>query len=154
MSKTKGEISRRQLLKMASPLGKVTLDKDACTGCCLCAFDCPTGALTVTSGEEVDVYQLLFKHNLCVACGQCIELCPEQCLHLERTLEPDKLDSPATVLFKDKIARCTECGRPVGSKAMIKRMKAKILDAGQSPSLNLELCPECKVKAQFGHLGD
>ena len=149
MSGLKGEINRRQLLKMASPLGKVTMEKAGCTGCGLCALDCPTGALTVSAGKEADVYQLLFKHNLCVACGQCVEVCPEQCLHLERTLELDELKRPATVLFKDEIVKCSECGNPVGSKAMINSIRTKVTASGQLPALQFELCPDCKAKAQF-----
>ena len=143
----KGKISRRELFKLASPLGKVTLDDSKCTGCGLCALDCPTRALIVSSSEEAEVYQLLFKHSLCVACGQCVEVCPEQCLHLERTLELDRLNSPATVLFEDEIVRCSECGSPIASRAMINSIKAKVPVTGQFPSSQLELCPMCKIKS-------
>ena len=69
--KPEGEISRRELLKLASPFGKVELDCSKCTGCGLCAIDCPTEALTIATNDETDAYQLLFKHNVCVACGVC-----------------------------------------------------------------------------------
>ncbi len=141
-----GKISRRALLKLASPLGKVSLDNSKCTGCGLCVLDCPTRALTVSSGEEADTYQLLFRHSLCVACSQCVEVCPEQCLHLERTLEPDRLNSPAMVLFEDEIVRCSECGNPVASRAMINSIKAKLSVTAPLSPHQLELCPECKVK--------
>lgn len=141
-----GKISRRELLKMVSPFGKVALDGSKCTGCGLCAIDCPTRALTVSSSGEADVYQVLFKYSLCVACGQCVEVCPEQCLYLERTLELDRLNSPATVLFEDEIVRCSECSSPVGSRAMINSIKAKVPAIGQFPSSHLELCPMCKIK--------
>jgi ferredoxin len=153
MSNIKGEISRRELLKMASPLGKVTLEKDRCTGCGLCALDCPSGALTVSADNESSVYQLLFKHNLCVACGQCVEVCPEQCLHLERTLELDEISQPATMLFEDEIVRCSDCGSPFASRAMINSIKAKLPTTGQLPSSQLELCPTCKAKVQFNRMG-
>ncbi len=141
-----GEISRRELLKLASPLGKVALDGSKCTGCGLCVLDCPTQALTVSSSGEANVYQLLFKHSLCIACGQCVEVCPEQCLHLERTLELDKLNSPAIVLFKDEIVRCSECSNPVASRAMINSIKVKLSVTAPLSPHQLELCPECKGK--------
>lgn len=128
------------------PLGKVELDSSQCTGCGLCALDCPTEALVISSSEETDAYQLLFKHDACVACGRCVEVCPEKCLRLERILELDRIDSSA-VLFEDKIVRCRECGSPIGSKAMIDKLQAKVLAAGQSFPSQFELCPMCKTKA-------
>ncbi len=152
LQRPEGEISRRDLLKLALPLGKVTIDSAKCTGCGLCARDCPTRALAFSDSVESDSYQLLFKHNLCIACGQCLEICPEQCLSLERTLELDRLNSPRVVLFEDEIARCRECGNPVGSRTMIKRLQAKLLTGEGSLAPHFELCPECKVK-QFSITG-
>lgn len=146
MSELKGKISRRELLKLASPLGRLELDGSKCTGCGLCALDCPTQALTISSSKETDIYQLLFKHSLCVACGRCIEACPEQCLQLERTLELDRLNSPATVLFEDRIARCRECGSIIGSRAMVDRLQAKLPTKEKNLASQFELCPACKSK--------
>lgn len=149
LSRPEGEISRRDLLKRLSPLGKVELDTLKCTGCGLCVQDCPTGALTASSSEETDTYQLLFKHDDCVACGRCVELCPEKCLRLERVIELDKIGSPAIVLFEDIIVRCSDCGSPIASKAMIDKLRSKVPVTGQLFSSRFELCPICKVKAQF-----
>ncbi len=145
------EISRRELLRRLSPLGKVKLDSSRCTGCGLCAAECPTEALLVSSSEETNTYQLLFKHSLCVACGRCIQVCPEQCLRLERGLELDKIDNPVS-LFEDEIARCAKCGKPIGPRAMVNKIKAKVLATGHSSSSQFELCSECKVKVQISQL--
>ena len=141
-----GEISRRELLKMAVPFGKVELDSSKCTGCGLCALDCPTEAIYISAGEEAETFRLLFKNHACTACGKCIEVCPEQCLRLERGLEVDKIGSPAKVLFEDEIARCSECGSPIGPWSMINNIKRKVLANGQVLP-HLELCPGCKIKA-------
>ena len=149
--KLEGKISRRQLLKMASPLGKVTLDKATCTGCGLCALECPSGALIASANGETEVYRLLFKHNLCIACGQCIEVCPEQCLHLERTLELDHLGQPAVVLFESSLGRCSRCGTPIAPQSMLANLGARIREWG-GPVGQLDLCPECRLKNAVGNL--
>ena len=147
---SESEISRRELLKRLSPLGMVKLDKDRCTGCGLCAVECPTKALVISSIEETDAFKLIFKHGNCVACGLCVEICPENCLVVERILELDKVGSQS-VLFEDTLVRCSECGSPFASRAMINSIKAKLHATG--PSSQFELCPECKAKVQLGRPG-
>ncbi len=149
--KPEGGISRRELLKRLSPFGKVELDSSQCTGCGLCAPECPTGALTISSSEETDAFQLLFKHGDCLACSQCVEICPEKCLRMERVLELNKMDRQS-VLFEDMIVRCSGCGSPIGPKAMIDKVQARVAATRHSFPSQLELCPACKVQAQFGQL--
>jgi electron transport complex protein RnfB len=149
--KPEGEFSRRELFKRLSPLGRVELDTSQCTGCGLCALECPTRALTVSSGEETDTFQLLFRYDHCVACGCCVEICPENCLRLERVLDMDEMGSQS-VLFEDTIVRCSGCGCPIGPGTMIAKMQARLAAAGQSFPFQFELCPACKVQAQFGQL--
>lgn len=144
------EISRRELLKMAMPFGTVEMAGTGCTGCGLCALDCPTEALFISSNEETETFQLLFKNYACISCRKCIDVCPEQCLRLERGLETDSIGSPAAVLFEDELCRCSECGSPIGPRPMINSVRAKLLAAGQ-PAPQLELCSECRMKAQFQH---
>ncbi len=137
-----GKVSRRDLFKMASPMGKVEINKSECSGCGLCAVSCPSRALNMTLSDGEN-YQLLFSHGRCDACGQCVQLCPEKCLKLEHTLELDKVNEPV-VLFEGAVARCRECGRVLGSMMMIDKLRARILAAGQTLVSQLELCPECK----------
>jgi len=151
--KPKGEISRRELLKLvlpsyeAVPFGKLNLDSSRCSGCWLCATGCPTGALSTSTKEPGGKYQLLFRPELCDACSKCVEVCPERCLQLERIPEPEKIGSPATVLFEDGLARCRECGSNIGSRAMIGRLRSKV--SGECLGAQLELCPLCKMKGEL-----
>jgi len=135
------------------PFGRVTLDASSCTGCSLCAVDCPTGAITVVASEETGDYRLLFDHSNCVACGRCITICPEECLSLERVLEWGEFGKPAVEIFMDSVVRCAHCGEPIGTRAMLDNVKAKLMADGQYLPDRFELCPVCKVKAQFESWG-
>ncbi len=146
---TAGKISRRELLTRFVPFGKLELDSSRCTGCSLCTIECPTEALIASPGEEPDTYRLLFRQGSCFACGRCVEVCPEQCLRLEHVLEPDSMNSPATVLFEDKVAKCRECGSIIGSRAMIDRLQVKVMAKGKPIAAQFELCSMCKIKAPF-----
>lgn len=147
--KPEGEISRRELLNLVLPsyeavlFGKLSIDGSQCSGCWLCATECPTGALAHSLDEIKDTNRLVFQPELCDACGKCITVCPEKCLQLEYITELEKMDSPTKVLFEDDIARCRECGSNIGSKAMIERLKIKI---PKELSSQLELCTLCKMK--------
>jgi ferredoxin len=152
--KSKGKINRRELLKLVLPgfetrkvpSGKLRLDSYQCTGCGLCIQECSAKALVASLFNESDNYQLLFRQDLCMACNRCVEVCPEECLHLERIPGPDKINSPPALLFKSKIARCRACGNVIGSKAMINGLQVKLQAVGSSLALQLELCPACKIK--------
>ena len=131
----------------AVPFGEVTLDAAQCTGCGLCAQNCPTGALTILPGDDGIEYQLLFRHDSCVACGTCVNMCPEDCLELEHILELDRMGGGTAVLFRDSIVKCRRCGRPVAPKSMIAGLKCKLQQAGNRLADQLELCPLCRAGA-------
>lgn len=147
------KLSRRELLERFSPFGRVELDAAKCTACGLCAIECPTSALTVASGEKADSFKLYYKQNLCLACSECVKICPEKCLRVERTLKMDK-PGDETVLLKIDIVRCAACGNPVGPSTMINKIQASMTAAGQLFDSQSIFCPECKLKAQFGQPGN
>jgi ferredoxin len=144
------KISRRELFTRMSPLGVVSLDKARCTGCGLCALECATGALTITTEADGE-FKIIFKHGLCTACGACRDICPEKCLTLTRGLKADELDHD-TVLFSDGLVFCRQCGKPVGPRTMINQIRQKVEASGRSFTTEAELCPDCRARAQMGKL--
>jgi len=132
------------------PFGKVTLDATGCTGCGLCALNCPTDALRIASSDDSVEFQLLFRHDSCVACGACVDTCPEGCLELEHILELGRMGSGPLVLFHDVIVKCRRCGEPVAPKSMIDRLRSRLQGVGKGLGDQLELCSACKAGALSG----
>jgi formate hydrogenlyase subunit 6/NADH:ubiquinone oxidoreductase subunit I len=55
--------------------GRLEFDESNCTGCGLCARNCPANALEVTR-EEDGTITWRYDVSKCIYCGQCIETCP------------------------------------------------------------------------------
>jgi ferredoxin len=171
-SEYKNRLSRREFLRIPRPKNDVILilDKEKCTGCGLCAIDCPTKALTLSLNGERDAYQILFRQEICDACGVCEKSCPEGCLQLEEqgpeqdrsgketkvnperrfSTSPSKarLGAVEWVIFDDKISKCMECGIPLYPQAMVKKLESKIF-VTKEHTWPLHLCPSCRMKSQF-----
>lgn len=54
---------------------KAYVNRDVCTGCGVCAEECPNRAITVREIARVDA-------NTCTGCGVCVEACPSGALSL------------------------------------------------------------------------
>ena len=130
------------------PFGKVEIDGSRCTGCGLCAPDCPTGALSFSSREQ-GTYEVMFWQQACPGCGHCVNSCPEGCLRLEKRLELSCLSEPPVGLLRDETARCRECGTLVAPQAMLVGLRQKLSGSGKDVSY-LDLCPNCRVGSRLG----
>lgn len=130
----------------AVPFGKIALDEAQCTGCGLCALNCPTDALTVLTDDDGD-YELLFQHGLCVACGVCVDACPENCIRLEHVLELDSIGNEPSLLLRGSFMKCRVCGKPFAPKALIDTLKARLRGREDKLEQQLEICPACRVGA-------
>jgi len=126
------------------PFGKAELDSNQCTGWAICALSCPTGARKLKVDEENGGYHVLFHHGSCVACGTCLDVCPENCLALHRILEMDKIDHAEPIL-SDRIVSCQRCGNPVAPRLMIESLRSRLQGSGEHLGDQLELCPTCKI---------
>ncbi len=143
MSERLGAQATGKIAAGTVPFGKITLDTSECTGCAVCAAQCPTDALADL--KVADSCKLVFRQESCVGCGQCVDICPEKCLHLTKVLEVDKLDHEPQTIFEGEFVHCRVCGAPFAPRAMIESVRARLGATGEA-ALRMETCPKCRMK--------
>jgi len=122
--------------------GAIACDTEKCSLCLACVGQCHTGALRADSEQ----FCLMFTPALCVQCGACADLCPEQALTLRPglRLEPDFFQ--ATPLIQAKPMRCTDCGKVFGTRQSFDRVMDLLAQSGREVDQELfSCCEECRV---------
>jgi ferredoxin len=145
MSEKLGTQATGKIAAGTVPFGKITLDASKCTGCAVCAAQCPTDALTDL--KSTDSSKLVFRQESCVGCGQCVDVCPEKCLHLTKVLEVGKLNHEPQMIFEGDFVRCRVCGTPFAPKAMIESVRTRLGATGEAAQ-RMETCPKCRMKGK------
>ncbi len=123
-----------------------------CTLCGVCAEKCPLGALHVEEREELR--NLTFRQDLCVGCGYCLEVCPESAMRLyPAKLDPDRDPFEPMVLRSDEVARCIECGAPIGPKSLVMAVYTRLKEQGMEKAAEMALlCQQCRAKKMLDGL--
>ena len=145
MSEKLGTQATGKIASGTVPFGKITLDTSKCTGCAVCAAQCPTDALTDL--KATDSSKLVFRQESCVGCGQCVDVCPEKCLQLTKVLEVNKLNHEPQTVFESDFVHCQVCGTPFAPRAMIESVRARLGATGEAAQ-RLETCPKCRMKGK------
>lgn len=127
-----------------SPLGALTVNKDACTMCLSCVNACPASALQ----DNPNAPQLRFIEKNCVQCGLCAKTCPEQALTLVPQLRLTPQRKEAVVINEMQPYACIRCGKPFGTLKAIEAMLGKLAGHAmfQGEALErLKMCGDCRV---------
>ena len=57
---------------------KVEVRHERCKGCYYCVQSCPKKALGISENQNTKGYAYVeLDENLCIACGTCLEVCPD-----------------------------------------------------------------------------
>lgn len=73
---------------------------ERCTGCGMCAYFCPTGALQAC--REAEEVALLFNAQACTTCGLCARLCYQDALRLEAGTPEQVLDGQPRAIWRGR----------------------------------------------------
>jgi ferredoxin len=126
-----------------APLGVISIDQEACTGCEMCATVCPSAAVMSVGGAG-DL-ELWFEPSRCTACGQCVDRCPEEgAISLRRAVDTGELRAGRRPLVELEVARCVRCGGRVAPKAALHRIASALGDDAALIKQISSVCLDCR----------
>jgi 4Fe-4S ferredoxin len=96
------------------------VDMEKCTLCGICGALCPAidvkhKEFTAESGNIQG--EVVWDESKCDACMVCVEMCPEECITVERQIESDKMPGKVDI-DKDLCCTCTWCSRNCPTEAI------------------------------------
>ena len=133
-----------ELPRVGSPMGAISVDKNACTMCMSCVSACPAAAIA----DSKESPQLRFIEKNCVQCGLCASTCPEDAITLVPRLLTTRERQQPRVLNEMAPFACVRCGELFGTQKAIEAMLARLAGHSmfQGPALErLKMCADCRV---------
>ena len=146
--KAAGEPDEKQLVgEEFSAWGRLACDSDRCTACVACLNECYSGALCSDERE----YTLEHRPGLCVQCGICAAVCPENALTLEPGLRLEAEFFTARVLSRAEPMVCRGCGARFGTRKSYERVVARLREQGRPAEIEevLAYCETCRAVKMF-----
>ena len=117
----------------------------SCTVCMGCAFVCKSGAFYADEVKGA----LSANPSLCTGCNHCVVICPEKSIKLEQnTFKSEERFFSFTVMAKDELFYCVECGKPFATQKSISKVASvfDVLFADETKRRTLYCCADCKPK--------
>ncbi len=134
--------SRQQSLSWFASL---ECDPDRCSQCLACLNECKTAALAARQAT----LSLLHTPVRCVACGVCVQVCPEDALRISYDVLIGAEFFQAKELAKGEAMVCRECGKAFGTKKSHQRVAAILARRPGAETGYLEYCDTCRVAQIF-----
>jgi len=109
-----GAVSRPRATLVAAgprvPLPRPRVEA-GCTACRACSNACPTGAMLW--GETVSASSLGVDPQACIACGECVRVCPEEVVSLVCDVKPGRVGATVRLAHVPHVT-CSRCGDVLG----------------------------------------
>ena len=138
-------------------LGAISIDRGKCESCNNCTKFCPTKAITlkdksiIEAADDTEYPNLedkkypYIEENICIACGSCVNLCPNDNISLERILGP-LIVTKALNINQDACVQCSLCEENCPVEAIKVEKDKVVLD--DSKCIKCNVCSsKCPVSA-------
>ena len=127
------------------PFASIICDSEKCTQCYACLNDCRVEALHT----ETTQLSLLHNSSLCVGCGICTRICPEDALAMKSGATFDEQFFSDTPLATAEPMLCKGCGKAFGTKKSFDRVMAILSKKERVDTSHFEYCEDCRVIKLF-----
>ncbi|HEX2987297.1 MAG TPA: 4Fe-4S dicluster domain-containing protein [Chloroflexota bacterium] len=142
-----GPVTLRFPARVAPPShyrGPVQIDTARCLACGVCAYVCPSAAITVT--DRTDSCDWSYDPGRCTFCGRCADLCMGKALSMKEEPAP-VYTTPGALAETHQVhyPLCPQCGRPALpiSDELLAKALSELTDEARSRS---RLCDRCRKR--------
>lgn len=127
------------------PFATIFCDEDRCTQCYACLNTCRIQALS-TNEEKL---ALLSRSALCVGCGTCVQVCPENALQMIPGATLNAKYFSREPLAEAEPMACKKCGKIFGSRKSYERVMSILAKKESVDTSHFEYCETCRVVNLF-----
>lgn len=127
------------------PFATVSCDSEKCTQCAACLNDCRIGALSANPDELT----LNSNGSLCVGCGVCVKICPENALAISSAFSLEPQFFQPVELARAEPMSCKRCGKVFGTKKSYERVMSILASKETVDVSHFEYCDTCRVVKLF-----
>lgn len=127
------------------PFATVSCNENRCTHCMACLNDCKIKAMQA----DTSTLQLKNVGSMCVGCGLCVRVCPEDALSISSEFTLGQSFFDGVVLAQAEPMACKSCGKVFGTKKSFERVMAILQKKEAVDVSHFEYCEDCRVKKLF-----
>ena len=128
-----------------TPFATITCDVDRCTQCMSCINVCKIQAMTADETEMIISHQAA----MCVACGLCVAVCPENALQMSRNWQFTDAFFQKEVMAAGEPMVCPRCGKIFGTRKSYERVMSILSSKETVDTSHFEYCEDCRVIRLF-----